>query len=1390
MDWWNNQPQDTGNWWQRPTTQDTPEPQNQGFFGSLLHGVEHGASNVGHFFGGIAKSIVDIVPQAVNDFKETVGTFKDIATAVVGQHRANQLIDQADEKRHQLQSDYNAGKITLDQFNQGIHQVRGQLEKTGEDLKNEGITKRDAGKSAGAAFNTTLNIGTLGLGGLAEQGVKLGAKAGIPAFEDLATSISRKQGAKAAIAATTNKTATGAATTVGKNVLEGGLLGAGYGTGAAFEQNGSNVTPDQIWKSALTGSVLGGAVGAGGTLLNRDVREGLSKAPGALRDANTAIGEGGYVKLPGGGAAESRPSDALQTQLEDAWNSGNLPGAQKIIDQLPSDLKAPMQSLQDYKLKNSAATTPIQAATTSGELARRQLNGEDVRPLTEHAPTNTAEAVAAEYKSPEDYISQQARMALDQEQGKQGGIKMPNGEDGYNRTSEHAPWYRDYFESTGRVPSLQATKAIVQQGLESGKGVNGLIHPEESATYSILKDREAGLQQTIKEGPPAEMSAQYMDKLTARTDQPAQRSLKLGNARGKFQTPELPTQPAAEQFPANQRGFFGNVRTSETATPELKQAVKEVNPQTYSDITNNRDLVNKAVQLVDENPQAIHDKITSGNNLNDQDVVSGLHLMGRYQQEGKLDDAVRLADALDTNLREHGRAVQAASVWNRLSPEGVLRVASNRFANAREKISAGRGFEKGVGGEQKTAQSIQDKIEGAGKMSTKDVSKAVRGASKAAKEPATTGEKVAANVEKMATPADKKKADLLVKEITKKVKQEMLTPVTKGESKSAMDIMREVFGRNQEAQDAFPEAQRILMEKAKDNPRMQEVLQKFFDSELGTPAAGSTINAAIKEQMIKSEAKISDIISKNWNQQNQSVEDIATALTKEGFDEASAKVIAKEVTDRLKAQVVVAKQKMLTRLAKEVPKRQKTLFLDKVSKLSNIGALDSHDYIDLARAKLKLPTLSESTAKKISDLAQKMQDMEPGYERDKLGRQIYSTINDEIPKTLGEKVAETISAPKAIMASYDLSGTLRQGGVLGSRFRKEARAAFGKQLSYFKSSDAFEKGMSAIRHDPLYEQAARAKIALTGVEGGEEAFVSQLPERIPIFGKGIQASDRAYTGALTELRFGAFKHITSDLKSAGIDISTFSDEQLQSIGKFINTASGRGYGKQGGLFEKMAPALNRTLFSPRLWKSRLDMLNPVYYAKLDPVARKYALQSAGDFAAISATVLGLASLMGGKVETDPRSSDFLKIRFGDTRYDILGGFQQNLVFAARELTGEKKNSTTGEVASLTSGDFGGANRLSILSDLIQNKENPVISTGADILRGTDKQGNPVSLKGELGSLAIPLNIQDTYSIAKESNPLQALLTGTLPGTIGVGVNTYPAPEDSIFKKYSDALAGK
>lgn len=367
-------------------------------------------------------------------------------------------------------------------------------------------------------------------------------------------------------------------------------------------------------------------------------------------------------------------------------------------------------------------------------------------------------------------------------------------------------------------------------------------------------------------------------------------------------------------------------------------------------------------------------------------------------------------------------------------------------------------------------------------------------------------------------------------------------------------------------------------------------------------------------------------------------------------------------------------------------------------------------------------------------------------------------------------VGQVVGLPKSIMASYDLSGTLRQGGILASRFPAEAASAFKDELKYFASTDAFKKGMEEIANRPTFDLMMKSKLAVTGTEAldkTEEQFVSNLAEKIPGFGRGVAASDRAYTGFLTKLRADVFDNIVSKYADEGIQLG---DKELKDIATFINTASGRG--DLGKYLEQHSQTLSTALFSPRLWKSRLDMLNPVYYAKLSGPARKYALQSAATFAGEASIVLGLASLAGAKVETDMRSSDFGKIKVGNTRYDILGGLQQNIVFAWREISGQKKNSETGDITDLTAGKFGSADRLSTLSDMIQNKENPALAAGQRILQGHDRGGNPVNPITELAKLAVPLPFSGAVETAKDTGSIAKGVAMNLPDLFGISAQTY------------------
>jgi len=216
--------------------------------------------------------------------------------------------------------------------------------------------------------------------------------------------------------------------------------------------------------------------------------------------------------------------------------------------------------------------------------------------------------------------------------------------------------------------------------------------------------------------------------------------------------------------------------------------------------------------------------------------------------------------------------------------------------------------------------------------------------------------------------------------------------------------------------------------------------------------------------------------------------------------------------------------------------------------------------------------------------------------------------------------------------------------------------------------------------------------------------------------------------------------------------------------------------------------LAQVLFSPRFVASRIQLVNPVFYARLHPAVRKEALKSLIGTAGLFGTVLGLATTAGMEVETDMRSSDFGKIRVGkNTRLDIMGGFSQIMVFLARMVTNETKGIKSGEVRGLSEG-FKSGGRLDTVGRFLESKAAPTVSMGIRLLRGTNFVGDETTLTDELMNNFVPFVLQDLYDMIEddELSPEEiAGLTGL--ATFGAGTQTFDVNRP---RKKKDKSKGK
>ena len=372
---------------------------------------------------------------------------------------------------------------------------------------------------------------------------------------------------------------------------------------------------------------------------------------------------------------------------------------------------------------------------------------------------------------------------------------------------------------------------------------------------------------------------------------------------------------------------------------------------------------------------------------------------------------------------------------------------------------------------------------------------------------------------------------------------------------------------------------------------------------------------------------------------------------------------------------------------------------------------------------------------------------------------------------LWEKIKEAgfqlLNVPRSLMASVDLSAPLRQGVFFVGR-PKQFVPAFLKMFKMFGSEKAFKTAMQDISARPTFELMRDTKLALTDMDAmltsREEQFMSNWAEKIPVLGRLVRASGRAYTGFLNKLRADVFDDLVRKAENSGLK-PQINRDLTKEISHFINAATGRG--SLGGL-ERSAKVLNSLFFSPRLMASRLTLLNPVYYMRATPFVRKEALKSLFTFASTGLTILGLAKLGGADVVTDARSADFSKIKIGNTRLDIWGGFQQYIKTAAQLISGQIVSSTTGKTFTLGEG-YKPITRLDILGRALEYKEAPVVSFITNLLRGQTALGEDINLRTEVQQRFTPMVMQDIYEIAQDNPDILPL---SILGIFGVGVQTY------------------
>jgi hypothetical protein len=369
-------------------------------------------------------------------------------------------------------------------------------------------------------------------------------------------------------------------------------------------------------------------------------------------------------------------------------------------------------------------------------------------------------------------------------------------------------------------------------------------------------------------------------------------------------------------------------------------------------------------------------------------------------------------------------------------------------------------------------------------------------------------------------------------------------------------------------------------------------------------------------------------------------------------------------------------------------------------------------------------------------------------------------------KEMGLEIA---NIPRAIMTSYDLSAPLQQGFFLTGR-PKQWFPAFGNMFKALGSEKATKAINDSIRQHPDYELAEKYKLSLPE---REEVFSSPLAERmfnIKGFGigGGVRVSARAYNAFLNKLRFDVFKSMINKAERLGHK----PQENVvlgEKIANYINDATGRG--RLPGSLERSADVINAAFFAPRLQASTLHLLTkvlqPSFYKKSNSFIRKEYFRDLFSSTGVMLSMLGLAKLAGADVEGDPRSADFGKAKFGNTRIAFGSRFLPYIRLAAQLMTNQTMD-VRGHVRTLGKG-FKPTTRLDVVGRFVATKVAPITSFVMDLLRGVTPVGEKFNLSKAIVRRMTPMITQDIYDIVKDDPTLLPL---AIPGMFGAGLQTY------------------
>lgn len=129
------------------------------------------------------------------------------------------------------------------------------------------------------------------------------------------------------------------------------------------------------------------------------------------------------------------------------------------------------------------------------------------------------------------------------------------------------------------------------------------------------------------------------------------------------------------------------VQESKLADETLKNKLK--GNKTQYEVKSNKDTLSKVQKEIDFDEKKAINEVLGSNKVSAETMAMGQDLVRRLQAKGDYDTAVNIVEKLTKEGTNAGQAIQALSMWKRLTPEGMLRYAQKQVDKVNDTLPKG-----------------------------------------------------------------------------------------------------------------------------------------------------------------------------------------------------------------------------------------------------------------------------------------------------------------------------------------------------------------------------------------------------------------------------------------------------------------------------------------------------------------------------------------------------------------------------------------------------------------------------------------------------------------------------------------------------------------------------